>query len=43
MKRQLLMLALASCFAASQAVAMTPDEYKASKEKIEADYKMDKA
>ncbi len=43
MKRHLLMLAIASCFAATQAAAMTQDEYKVAKEKIEADYKMDKA
>ena len=43
MKRHLLMLAVASCFAAAQAGAMTPEEHKAAKDKIEADYKMDKA
>ena len=44
MKKHLLMLALAStCFMATQAGAMTKDEYKVAKEKIEADYKVDKA
>ena len=44
MKKHLLMLALAStCFVATQASAMTADEYKVAKEKIEADYKVDKA
>ena len=44
MKKHLLMLALAStCFMATQAGAMTKDEYKVAKEKIEADYKADKA
>ena len=43
MKRHLLMLAVASCFAAAQAGAMTADEHKVAKEKIEADYKVDKA
>ena len=45
MKKQFLMLAIDSscCFMAAQASAMTSDEYKVSKEKIEADYKVDKA
>ena len=44
MKKQLLMIAIAStCFIAGQASAMTSDEYKVAKEKIEADYKVDKA
>lgn len=44
MKKHLLMLALASsCFVMAQASAMTKDEYKVSKEKIEADYKVAKA
>ncbi|MDR6538196.1 hypothetical protein [Variovorax soli] len=44
MKKNLLMLAIASsCLVAAQASAMTHDEYKAAKEKIEANYKMDKA
>ncbi|MBU1361027.1 MAG: hypothetical protein KKC79_13210 [Gammaproteobacteria bacterium] len=43
MKKHLLMLAIASsCFVAGQAGAMTKDEYKVAKEKIEADYKVDK-
>ncbi|HEY2255565.1 MAG TPA: hypothetical protein VGI11_08000 [Variovorax sp.] len=41
MKKHWLMLAIAStCFVAGQAGAMTSDEYKVSKEKIEADYKV---
>ena len=41
MKKHLLMLALASsCFVITQASAMTTDEYKIAKEKIEADYKV---
>jgi len=50
MKKHLLMLAIASsCLVATQAGAagaagtMTKDEYKVAKEKIEADYKVDKA
>ncbi|MBT2322585.1 hypothetical protein J7E62_09535 [Variovorax paradoxus] len=44
MKKHLLMLAIAStCFVATQAGAMTQDEHKVAKEKIEADYKTDKA
>jgi hypothetical protein len=43
MKKHLLMLAVVSCFAATQAGAMTGDEFKVAKEKIEADYKVDKA
>lgn len=44
MKKHLLMLAVASsCLFAAQAGAMTKDEYKAAKEKIEATYKADKA
>jgi len=44
MKKQLLMFALASsCLVAAQAAPMTRDEYKAAKDKVEADYKMDKA
>ena len=44
MKKHLLMLAIAStCFVAGQASALTQDEYKVAKEKIEADYKVDKA
>jgi hypothetical protein len=45
MKKHLLMIAIAStCLVAGQAAsAMTSDEYKVSKEKIEADYKVDKA
>lgn len=41
MKKHLLMLAIASScsFVAVQASAMSSDEYKAGKEKIEADYK----
>ncbi|MEJ8811305.1 hypothetical protein WKW77_09520 [Variovorax ureilyticus] len=43
MKKHLLMIAIAStCFVAGQASAMTQDEYKVAKEKIEADYKVDK-
>jgi hypothetical protein len=43
MKKHLLMLAIASattCFVAGQASAMTADEYKVAKEKIDADYKV---
>jgi len=41
MKKHLLMLAIASgCFVAGQASAMTSDEYKVAKEKVEADYKV---
>ncbi|MDM0105917.1 hypothetical protein QTH97_13320 [Variovorax sp. J22R24] len=44
MKKHLLMIAIAStCLIAGQASAMTSDEYKVAKEKIEADYKVDKA
>ena len=43
MKRHILMLAVASLFAAGQAMAMTPEEYKVAKDKVEADYKVDKA
>ncbi|MET3495942.1 hypothetical protein [Variovorax boronicumulans] len=44
MKKHLLMLALAStCFVATHASAMTGDEHKVAKEKIEADYKVAKA
>ncbi|GAA4355174.1 hypothetical protein GCM10023165_47050 [Variovorax defluvii] len=44
MKKHLLMLAIASsCLIAGQAGAMTKDEYKAAKDKIEANYKADKA
>lgn len=44
MKKHLLMLALASsCLIATHASALTKDEYKAGKDKIEADYKVDKA
>lgn len=44
MKKQLLMLSIASaCFLATHASAMTSDEHKVAKEKIEAAYKMDKA
>ncbi|MBO9649907.1 MAG: hypothetical protein J7605_15475 [Variovorax sp.] len=44
MKKHLLMIAIAStcCLVAGQASAMTQDEYKVAKEKIEADYKVDK-
>jgi hypothetical protein len=42
MKKQLLMVALVSCFAAGHASAMTQDEYKVAKERIEADHKVDK-
>jgi len=41
MKKPLLMLAVATCFMTVQANAMTPDEYKVAKERIEADYKVD--
>jgi len=43
MKKHLLTIALVSCFAAAQAGAMTQDEYKVAKERVEADYKVDKA
>jgi hypothetical protein len=45
MKKHLLMLAIASsCLLGAQASnAMSKDEYKAAKDKIEADYKVDKA
>ena len=44
MKQHLIMIAIAStCLIAGQAGAMTQDEYKVAKEKIEADYKVDKA
>ena len=45
MKKNLLMIAIASTclFAGQAASAMTSDEYKVAKEKIEADYKVDKA
>ncbi|MDM0113214.1 hypothetical protein QTI66_13735 [Variovorax sp. J22R133] len=43
MKKHLLMLAVATCFVAGQASAMTKDEYDVAKTKIEADYKVDKA
>jgi hypothetical protein len=44
MKKHLLMLAIASSFlVATQAGAMSQDEHKIAKEKIEADYKVDKA
>ena len=45
MKKHLLMLAIASsCLVATQAgAAMSQDEYKAAKDKVEANYKMDKA
>ena len=43
MKKHLLMIAIAStCLVAGQASAMTQDEYKVAKEKVEADYKVDK-
>ena len=43
MKKHLLMLALASsCFVMTHASAMTKDEYKVAKEKIESDYKVSK-
>ena len=42
MKRALPLLALAACFLAAQASAMTPDEYTIAKERIEADHKVDK-
>jgi len=43
-KQHLVMLALASTFfVAGQAGAMTKDEYKVAKEKVEADYKVAKA
>lgn len=44
MKKHFLMLAVASsCLFASQANALTKDEYKAEKDKIQASYKVDKA
>ena len=44
MKKHLLMLAIASsCLVATQASALTQDEYKAAKERVEASYKADKA
>jgi hypothetical protein len=44
MKQHLILIAIAStCLIAGQAGAMTQDEYKVAKEKIEADYKVDKA
>ncbi|PZQ68274.1 MAG: hypothetical protein DI563_20570 [Variovorax paradoxus] len=44
MKKHLLMMAIAStCFIGVHASAMTSDEYKAGKDKIEADYKAAKA
>jgi len=44
MKKHFLMLAFASsCLIATHASALTKDEYKAGKDKIEADYKVDKA
>ena len=44
MKKQLLMLAMASGFLmATQANAMTRDEYKAAQDQIQADYKSAKA
>ena len=44
MKKHLLMLALASsCFVMTHASAMTKDEYKVAKQKIESDYKVAKA
>jgi hypothetical protein len=44
MKKHLLMMAIAStCFIGAHASAMTSDEYKAGKDKIEADYKAAKA
>ena len=44
MKKQLLMMALASgLLVATQANAMTREEYKASEDRIEADYKAAKA
>jgi uncharacterized protein YjbJ (UPF0337 family) len=44
MKKHLLMLAIASsCLVATQASALTQDEYKAAKERIEASYKADKS
>ena len=43
MKKYLLMLAIASsCLVATQANALTKDEYKAEKDKIQANYKADK-
>ena len=44
MKKHILMLAIASsCFVGTYANALTKDEYKVAKEKIEADYKVSKA
>ena len=44
MKKHLLMLALASsCLIATHASALTKDEYKIGKDKVEAEYKADKA
>ncbi len=44
MKKHLLMLAIASsCLIATHASALTKDEYKSGKDKIEAEYKVDKA
>ena len=44
MKKHLIVLAIAStCFAMSSASAITKDEYNAAKQKVEADYKADKA
>lgn len=45
MKKHLLMLAIAasSCLLATQASAMTDQEHKVAKQKIEAAYKVDKA
>jgi hypothetical protein len=44
MKTRLLMLAIASsCLVATQAGAMSQDEYKVAKERIDAAYKVDKA
>ena len=43
MKKHLLMLAIASsCLFVTQANALTKDEYKAEKDKIQANYKLDK-
>ena len=43
MKKYLLMLAVASsCLLATQATALPKDEYKAEKDKIQANYKVDK-
>lgn len=44
MKKHLLMIAVASsCLIATHAGALTKDEYKSGKDKIESDYKVDKA